>query len=312
MAMAGVAGIKRHWRNLIARYGAFPVIWIIGGESGGPEWTEVAGYVQKTDPFRHPATIHPFNSARQSVTDDSVIIFDMLQTGHGGWDAAGGAIPKLKAAYARTPSMPALIGEYCYEGHMQTAFQDVQRYVFWGSLLNGAAGLTYGAAGIWHASVDGDPGITPVYDLTTWKEGMNFPGSTQLGLGKKLLEHYPWWQFAPHPEWAESDCFAAGIPGEVRFVYQPRRGVYNWQGTLVKHMERDVAYHAFYFNPGNVKRYDQGTFVYAGPQPKPFEGHTQPLLFSDQFEGPDGSRRGRTTVRQVSERTDTWSGLKTW
>ncbi len=50
-----------------------------------------------------------------------------------------------------------MIGEYCYEGHMQTAFQDVQRYVFWASMLSGSGGLTYGAAGVWHASVEGDP-----------------------------------------------------------------------------------------------------------------------------------------------------------
>jgi Protein of unknown function (DUF4038)/Domain of unknown function (DUF5060) len=289
MQMAGVAGIKRHWRNLIAHYGAYPTVWILGGESGGPEWTEVGRYVQRIDPYRHPVTIHPFDSARKSVTDETVISFDMLQTGHGDWSAALGAIPKLKAACARTPIMPALIGEYCYEGHMQTAFQDVQRYVFWGCMLNGAAGLTYGAAGVWHGSVEGDPGITPVYDFTTWREGMNAPGSTQLGLGKKLLEQYPWWGFEPHPEWAESDCFAAGIPGEVRFIYQPRRGVYNWNGTVVKHLERDVPYHAFYFNPGNAKRYDLGTFVMAGPPPNPLTGHTQPLLFSDQFEDGDGS-----------------------
>ena len=188
MQMAGVAGIKRHWRNLIARYGAYPTVWIIGGESGGPQWTEVARYVRKIDPYRHPATIHPCNSARQSVTDETVIDFDMLQTGHGDWEAARGAIPKLKAAYARKPVMPAVIGEYCYEGHMQTAFQDVQRYVFWGCMLSGAAGHTYGAAGIWHMGVEGDPGITPIYDWTTWKEGMNYPGSTQLGMGKRLLE----------------------------------------------------------------------------------------------------------------------------
>ena len=289
MQMAGVAGIKRHWRNLIAHFGAYPTVWIIGGESGGPEWTEVAKYVQKTDPYHHPATIHPFNSARQSVTDESVINFDMLQTGHGDWDAARGAIPKLKAAYARTPAMPALIGECCYEGHMQTAFQDVQRYVFWGCLLSGAAGHTYGAAGVWHMSVEGDPGITPIYDWTTWKEGMNYPGSGQLGLGKKLLEKYQWSRFEPHQDWVEADCFAAGIPGEVRFIYLPRRGVYNWSGPRVKKLERDVPYSAFYFNPTNGKRYDLGTFLYAGPPPKAFEGQTKPKLFEDRFQAADSS-----------------------
>ncbi len=289
MRMAGVAGIKRHWRNLIARYGAYPTIWIIGGESGGPQWTEVAKYVQKTDPYRHPATIHPGDSARNSVTDQTAIHFDMLQTGHGDWEAARGAIPKLKAAYARKPVMPVLVGESCYEGHMQTAFQDVQRYVFWGCMLSGAAGQTYGAAGVWHASVEGDPGITPVYDFTTWREGMNYPGSTQVGLGRKLLEKYPWARFEPHCEWVEQGAFAAGIPGEVRFIYLPRRGVYNWSGPLVKNLERDVPYSAFYFNPTNGKRYNLGTVVNAGPPPKPFEGHTQPRLFEDRFEGANSS-----------------------
>ena len=83
---------------------------------------------------------------------------------------------------------------------------------------------------------------------------MNFPGSMQLGLGKKLLEQYPWWRFQPHPEWADQDAFAAGIPGEVRFIYQPRRGVYNWKGVVVKNLESGVRYHAFYFNPTNAKR----------------------------------------------------------
>ena len=259
MRMAGVDGIKRHWRNLIARYGAYPTVWIIGGESGGPPWTEVARYVQKIDPYRHPATVHPFHSGRLSVTDETVIDFDMLQTGHGDWDAARGAIPKLQAAYAREPVMPAMIGEYCYEGHMQTAFQDVQRYVFWGTMLSGSAGLTYGAAGVWHASVEGDPGIARVYDFTTWKEGMNFPGSTQLGLGKRLLEQYPWARFEPHPEWVEAGCFAAGIPGEVRFIYLPRRNVYNWTGPLVKNLEPDVDWHAYYFDPATGRQYDLGT-----------------------------------------------------
>jgi hypothetical protein len=176
MKLAGVEGIKRHWRHLIARYGAYPTIWIIGGESAGPLWTEVARHVRETDPYRRPATMHPHHSGRDSVTDETVIDFDMLQTGHGDWSAAEGAVPKLQAAYARTPTMPVMIGEYCYEGHMQTAFQDVQRYVFWASMLSGSAGLTYGAAGVWHASVEGDPGLANVYDLTTWREGMNYPG----------------------------------------------------------------------------------------------------------------------------------------
>jgi len=162
--------------------------------------------------------------------------------------------------------MPVLVGETCYEGHMQTGFPYVQRHMFWMYMLSGAAGHTYGAAGIWHASVEGDPGCASsafggrkVYDWTTWREGMNYPGATQVGLGKKLLLEYPWWRFEPHPEWAEEGSFAAGIPGEVRFIYQPRRTIYNWKGTVVKNLEGDVAYSAFYFDPATGRRFAQGT-----------------------------------------------------
>lgn len=289
MQMAGVEGIKRHWRNLIARYGAYPTIWILGGESGGPQWTEVARYVRKIDPYRHPATIHPFQSARQAVTDETVLDFDMLQTGHGDWEAARGASAKLQAAYARTPAMPVVLGECCYEGHMQTAFPDIERHVFWTCMLSGSAGHTYGAAGVWHAGVEGAPGITPVYDWTTWQEGMRYPGSRQLGLGKRLLERYPWWRFEPHPEWADESCFAAGVPGEVRFLYLPKRGVYNWSGPRVRGLERDVPYHAFYFDPAAGRRFDLGRVVNPGPAAKPFEAHAEPRLFTDRFEGVDAS-----------------------
>ena len=263
MAMAGIDGMKRHWRNLVARYGAYPAIWIIGGESGGQLWTDTARYVQQIDPYHRPSTVHPFDSGRSQVTDETVISFDMLQTGHGGWSASTGAIPKLQAAYARTPAMPAIIGEHSYEGHMQTGWEDQQRYVFWGSLLNGAPGLTYGAAGVWHASVEGNPGIANVYDWTTWTEGMSYPGSTQLGQAKKLLEEYPWSQFEPHPEWTSAG-FAAGIPGGVRFIYIPNRGIYNWSGITVNNLLPGVPYATFFFDPASGRRFDQGTVTPTG------------------------------------------------
>jgi hypothetical protein len=152
----------------------------------------------------------------------------MVAIGHNGLTTAGDTLELMKSCLSQEPSRPVLCGEACYEGHMQTNFQDVQRHLFWSFMLSGAAGHTYGAAGVWHASVEGDPGIDPVYDWTTWKEGMNYPGSTQVGLGKKLLERYPWWRFEAHPEWTEKDCFAAGIPGELRIIYLPRRNIYNW------------------------------------------------------------------------------------
>ena len=272
MQAIGPAGLKRHWRYLVARYSAYPVFWILAGEIpeetkwGQGPWAEVATYLRGIDPYHRPLTCHTGHGRRGAPGDNHVIDFDMVGGNH---DERIAVDPKtvaiVSSACSKEPPMPVLVGETCYEGHMQQGFGDVQRRMFWGSVLSGAAGHTYGAAGVWHASVEGDPGCassafggTKVYDWTTWKEGMNYPGATQLGIGKKLLEQYPWSRFAPHPEWAPG-CFAAGIPGEVRFIYQPRGNIYNWDGPEVKNLEPDVDWHVYYFDPATGRKFDQGT-----------------------------------------------------
>jgi len=260
LEQVGLDGFKRHWRNLIARYGAYPVIWSVGGEAKdeyGP-WSELARYVKETDPYRHPLTYHAPSHPRHAIKDNALFDFDMVGIGHAGYETAAQSLDMMKSCLSQEPSRPALCGEACYEGHMQTNFQDLQRHLFWSFMLNGAAGHTYGAAGVWQGSVDGDPGIDPVYDWTTWREGMNYPGSTQLGIGKKLLEGYSWARFEVHPEWTEPGCFAAGIPRRVRFIYQPKRGIYDWRGVVVKDLEENVTYSGFYFDPASGRKFDQG------------------------------------------------------
>jgi len=264
LAQVGLDGFKRHWRNIIARYGAYPVIWMVGGEtkdSYGP-WSELAKYMKDTDPYKHILCYHAPGHPRKELKDNSMFDFDMLAIGHDGMKTVDRTFDLMNSCFEASPKRPVLCGEACYEGHMQTNFQYIQRYMFWSFMLSGAAGHTYGAAGIWHAGIEGDSGHTGFkgqeYDWTTWKEGMNYPGSTQLGLGKKLLEQYPWSQFEPHPEWADSTCFAAGIPGEVRFIYLPRRNIYNWDGPAIKNMDPGVDWHVYYFDPATGRKFDQG------------------------------------------------------
>jgi hypothetical protein len=304
MKHVGVQGLKRHWRYLIARYGAYPVFWILGGELhnntkwGEGTWGDVGRYVREIDPYHTPITAHSGSGRRGKEGDKHIIDYDMIGGSHNEGVAIGGAVKGVISTYAKNPPMPVLVGETLYEGHMQFGFQYVQRNMFWQYMLSGAAGHTYGAAGIWHASVEGDPGCASscfggrkTYDWTTWREGMNYPGSTQIGIGKKLLEQYPWHRFEPHPEWAEKGSFASGIPGEVRFIYQPRRNIYNWKGTVVKQLESDVEYKVFYFDPATGRRFDKGTtkgLTKAGTSSglvANFDGHKKPLLFADSFGG---------------------------
>ena len=270
----GFEGYKRHYRNLVARYGAYPVVWILGGETQkkqGP-WYALAEYLDATDPYGRLLTNH--SSHRRDALEDHVVFdFDMDATGHRGWETVNSAINKVKDYRVVTPTKPVLTGEACYEQHMQGNFADLQRHLFWGCILSGAAGHTYGAAGVWHMGVPEEHGNWSAkqgqpYDYTTWREGMNFPGSAQLGRSKALLEEYPWQRFEPHPEWVEKEGFAAGIPGEVLFIYQPKRANYVWDGITVKDLQPG-AYSVFYFNPVSGRHFDHGIVTVSGTWTSP-------------------------------------------
>ena len=87
LPILGVEKLKRHWRYLVARWGAYPAFWCLAGEgtmpyylSKTPEhdaalqkagWTEVARYVRGLSPYRNPITIHPSSSARATLEDAS-------------------------------------------------------------------------------------------------------------------------------------------------------------------------------------------------------------------------------------------------
>ncbi len=265
----GLPGYKRHFRNLIARYGAYPVIWILGGETEkaqGP-WHELAQYVKATEPYGRLLANHS-SQLREALEDHVVFDFDIDATGHNSWSTVNDIFQKTRTSFKNSPQKPFVSGESCYEMHMQENPAYLQRYQYWALMLAGAAGHTYGAAGIWHMGTTeehgnwGGWGGQP-YDLTTWKEGMNFPGSAQLGHAKALLEELPWHQFKEHPEWVSKDAFAAGIPGEIRVIYQPNRGVYKWNGITVNSIEPGT-YSAFYFDPVSGRRYELGLHTLTG------------------------------------------------
>lgn len=120
--------LKRHWRSLVARYGAYPVVWIVAGEIadetkwGQGPWAEVAAYVRSTDPYHRPLTSHtaPGNGRRGAGGDVSLIDFDMVGGNHDAPTAMSAkTLAILTSARATSPPMPVLVGETCYEGHMQ-------------------------------------------------------------------------------------------------------------------------------------------------------------------------------------------------
>jgi hypothetical protein len=282
LPLMGVDRIKRHWRYLVARYGAYPVIWCLAGEQTMPYylsedkpadeafqrqgWSEVAAYVREVDPYRRLITIHPGQPGREQMSPPTLIDLEMLQTGHGDRKSLPNTVQSMIRAVGRTPAMPVIDAEVCYEGIGEACRQEVQRLMFWVCMLNGAAGHTYGANGIWQVNTAERPyGPSPhglAWGHTPWREAMRLPGSGQLGLGKRLLERYEWWRLEPHPEWVEPhwdeddyyQAYAAGIPGQLRVIFWPSV----FRSGLIKGIEPDVQYRAFLFNPVDGDELDLG------------------------------------------------------
>jgi Protein of unknown function (DUF4038) len=169
-------------------------------------WTEIGKYVRSIDPFHRMVSIHPMQTARNTVSDLSVLDFNMLQTGHGDRASMPEMVQIVHTAREADPPMPAINSEAAYEGILDTCYDDIIRFHTWTSLLQGMAGHTYGANGIWQLNRKGEPyGKSPHggnWGETPWDVAMNLPGSRQVGLAKSLLQHYDWFKFEPHSEWA--------------------------------------------------------------------------------------------------------------
>jgi hypothetical protein len=280
----GIRKMKQHWRYLIARWSALPVVWCLAGEgtmpfylSKTPEkdrdeqkhgWTEMARYVRATDPMHHLITIHPSRSARDSVDDPSVLDFDMLQTGHDDRRSAPNTIESVNRSYASQPRMPVLVGEVCYEGIQEASREEVQRFMFWSCILGGAAGHTYGANGIWQVNTREKPyGLSPhghSWGGPPWDIAAQLPGSRQLGLGKSLLAGYSWWKLKPQPDlvephWNREDYWqpsAARIPGEAVIAFSP-----NGRKPLRFRNLEAKKHRVLLFNPGDGTKQDFAEFT---------------------------------------------------
>jgi len=302
----GAEKLKKHWRNLVARYGAYPVAWCLAGEAAMPYylstkkdqevalqkkiWTELARYVRAIDGYHNPITIHPTDKGRNQVDDPSVLDFDMMQTGHGDRQTLPNHVSSVVESYAREPRMPMFVAETCYEGFGDGSHEEVQHLMFWSSVLSGACGHTYGANGIWQVNTKKKPyGPSPhglAWGNRPWDEAAQLPGSRHLGISKRLLERYPWWNLEPHPEWIEPHWskdnygapYAAGIPGRLMIAYFPS---FPWCPVKVKGLEPSASYRAFLFDPATGDRYPKTVHVNdAGEwEVQPMPGHPLHLTF---------------------------------
>jgi hypothetical protein len=243
LPILGIERMKKHWRYVIGRYGAFPVVWIAGGEvldqapqRGSPitpekgGWTEIARYIKATDAHQNLLTVHERGATGDgALLDRTITDFDLPQASHlGGWRSIPVNIMQIGMHYARNPLVkPVIQGEIGYEKLGEQFFEDFQRIAFWTTMLNGGAGHTYGANGVFESYTADKPFHRIKWSFLTWQEGMQLPGAYQVGLAAKLLQEYRWWKMAPRPEWIS--------PGGTTF-FEPRSAIPTEDITTVRHL----------------------------------------------------------------------------
>lgn len=302
----GVENVKRHWRYLVARYGAYPVVWCLCGEVQcfypdfmpelpdpkqakeqlGKDWSEVCRYLGEADPYGHPLTAHPNDAteSRDVLDDDVPLTVSMLQTGHG-LRTLPRMLEMVRSARARQPRLPIINGECVYEGILGSSWQDVQRFALWSCVLGGTAGHTYGAAeGCWqihHRGREPFPFTSGIWgEFEDWRDIAAFPGSGQMQCARWLMERYPWWRFDPHSEWMglsisgdkPGRCFAphiAGISRTVRVLYLPPPSYCEGHLTAVLGLEAEVSYRAYFYDPRSGAEHDIGCVQAEGGRWKP-------------------------------------------
>ncbi len=212
----GTEKMQQHWHNLMARWGALPIVWISSGEQTMPwyltpqnernqtidslkqDWSTVMQSMRQINAFDRLISAHPMTSARDSVNDIRLIDFEMQQTGHD--QPTQHHADRALAGWHAQPMMPVISGESRYEALeiSPTVTASEVRQSFWAHLIHsGLSGHTYGANGIWQVNLPEQAyGESPAgnnWGTLPWQDAMQLPGAQQLTIAKQFIDTLPWY-----------------------------------------------------------------------------------------------------------------------
>lgn len=218
-----VAQARRLAAYAAARYGAYPVVWLLTGDIAfvNPEDEETYGAIAagllEASFVRAPMTGHINGdmAVRPRLARQPWVDFHMYQSCHFD-NGVGFPAAYARAARALKPARPVINGEQCYEqmprifGEGRFSREDVRRAA-WEAVLAGATGVTYGAHGIWPWYRDNVTYPAAVIWKTPprWNEALAFPGADDVARMKQALEALPWWHLEEAPDLPIAEAEAA-------------------------------------------------------------------------------------------------------
>lgn len=235
-------------RYMVARYGAYAVVWLLGGDGDyrrekAERWKTIGRAVFPEGRARRPVTLHPrgMQDPWADLRGEPWLDFLMYQSGHGNnpkkweWNATEGCA----AGWKLEPPRPVVDGEINYEGHLDYHTKQpigeahVRRAAYYSLLAGPPAGVTYGAHGIWAwARKPEVPLDHPRSGVAQpWQECLDYPGARQMGVLRKVFDSLEWWKLRPDrsllaedprdPDFSPYIMPARSETGEFALIYLP-------------------------------------------------------------------------------------------
>jgi hypothetical protein len=180
----------RAWAKWLAgRYKDVPtIVWSMTPEARQefvPVLRELAAGLHAGDGGYHLITFKPDPAPYSSsfIHGESWLAFDSMQT----WKGVELIYPMVTKDYNLKPVKPVLMAEGAYEQGSEYGFEVtplwIRRQAYYSYLAGGHH--TYGHNDSWRV-------------LPTWKQALDAPGATQLGILKRVfLDRKEWWRLVP-------------------------------------------------------------------------------------------------------------------
>ncbi len=194
-------------RYMVARFGAYQVVWILGGDGRYVDpyeqrWLEIGRRVFADDP---PGLVAQHPSGRQWIGDNHAgeewLDIVGYQSSHSNRQGTVDWINKgpIASRWPHLPARPVINLEPNYEEIGNIVAEDVRNASWWSICATPIAGVTYGANGIWPWIREGEKILNHRQppQLKTWRESIDLPGSLQVGYLGDFLRQFEWWNFRP-------------------------------------------------------------------------------------------------------------------
>jgi len=156
---------------IVARYGAYPIVYNLGGEAPGYRdsdvdiWNGIGEAIKNADGYNNLRTVHDMNTRPLPTIFDNETWYEGIYS----------------TEYPGRRIVPELLVR-------QAAYRAMQK---------NCCGFSYGVQGIWNARWnENDPGEMTrklsYFGLTDWRTAIDFPGADQLTYMKEFYQSVPW------------------------------------------------------------------------------------------------------------------------